>query len=327
MRKGFVAILVILFFALPGVAQSNALKCAPVKKSDWELDGARGKVKNIRTYKASFTEDEKTGAKVEEKRELEEEVSYDTKGNQTKWRNVNYLPVDPKDKLKATYTCDAKGRVSETRYLRVDGSLAKRITSDYDEQGREKERAYYFPDGILERKETYSYDEAGNLIEEIAKQQAHPEHFNPKRYDVYIVTKTSYKHDDKGNKIEELLFYPDGSLYATWTYSYDSNNRVIKHTQIDKEGRLQDQYIYKYDDEGRLVEEIHYANFCFYQDGRMCEGSVNSGDAIFYYATKTTYEYDRQGNWIKQSEFSMGSEKNKGFYEPDTTLYRKISYY
>jgi hypothetical protein len=284
-------------------------------------------VKSIRTYKSWFTKDEKTGMKVERKPELEEEVFYDTKGNQTKGRNVNYLPADPKDRLTANYTCDAKGRISEIRYLSADGSLAKRITYEYDEKGRERERADYFSDGILERKETYSYDDEGNLIEEIEKQQVHPEHFNPKRYDVYVITKTTHKYDDKGNKIADILFFPDGSLSATWTYSYDSNNQMVKHTRIDKEGRLQDQYIYKYDDDGKLVEEIHYANFCYHQDGRMCEGSVNSGDGIFYYVTKTTYEYDRQGNWIKKPEFSMGGEKNKGFYEPQTVLYRKISYY
>ena len=317
---------ILILLTLTTAAQSIGPKCAPVDKPDWELDGLRGRVKSVRTYKAWFYGG-KNGLKAERKRELEEEVSYDPKGNQTKWRNVNYLPADPKDRFTAGYTCDAHNRISEARYTRANGSLAKRITYVYDERGREKERADYSPDGTLERKETYTYDDKGNLIEEVDKQQVHPEHYVPKRYDVYVTTKVTLKYDDKGNKVEEKHFYPDGSLYASWVYGYDLNNRMIKSTRFDKEGRPEDQVTYKYDDAGKLIEEVNYANFCYHRDGRMCEGSVNSGDGVFYYATKVIYEYDPQGNWIKQSEFSMGGEKKQSAYEPETVLYREISYY
>ena len=318
---------ILIFLTLTIAAQSIGPKCAPVDKSDWDLDGLRGRVKSTRTYKAWFADGESNGLKVEQKRELEEEVSYDPKGHQTEWRNVNYLPADPKYKLTAGHICDAYNRISETRYIRADGSLVKRITYVYDEKEREKERAYYFPDGTLERKETYTYDDKGNMIEEVDKQQVHPEHYSPKRYDVYVTSKVTLKYDERGNKVEEKHFKTDGSLYASWVYSYDLNSRLNKSTRYDKEGRLGDQVIKKYDDTGKLIEEINYLNFCYHQDGRMCEGSVNSGDGVFYYATKVTYEYDRQGNWIKQSEFSMGGEESKSAYEPMKVLYREISYY
>ena len=69
------------------------------------------------------------------------------------------------------------------------------------------------------------------------------------------------------------------------------------------------------------------ANFCYERNGQMCKGSVYSGDVMFYYLTKTTYEYDRAGNWIGQKQFSMGGEENTGRFEPDHVLSRRISYY
>jgi hypothetical protein len=327
MHKPFVLLLIVTFQLSPVIAQSKTPKCVPREKTDRELAELRGQVKSINTYKAWYMEDEKTGMRVEGKRELEEEALYDKNGGQTKWRNVNYLPHDPKSMITANYVCDANNRIAEVRYARLDGSLTGRTTYAYDPKGRKIEMAVYSPEGTLERKETYGYDKKGNLSEEITTQHIRPEHFTPKRNDVYATTKDIYKYDDKRNKIEHKALSSNGSLYAIWTYNYDSKNRMTKHTRIDEKGRIQDRYVYKYDGKGKLTEEIHYSNFCYYRDGQMCEGSVNSGDGIFYYATKTIYEYDRKANWIKRSEFSMGDEKSKGAYEPDTVMYRQIKYY
>ena len=310
--------------------QTSGSKCAPIEETDWNEDEMRGRVKTVQTYKTWFTKNQQPGVITASKPELEEEATYDPKGNQISWRNRNYLPAgpaDPKDTFTVEYGCDRANRVTEVRYKPLVGPSFKKTVYSYDEKGHNRERADYSPDGTLERLESYAYDDNENLREEIARQHVHPEHFVPKRDDVYITTKTLFEYDTNRNKTKEQHLSPDGSLYATWIFKYDPNNRMIKHTRIDKVGRLQDQFIYKYDRRNRLIEERHYANFCYQRDDQMCKGSVNSGDGMFYYLTRTTYEYDRRGNWINQRQFSMGGEKSTRRYEPDHLLSRRISYY
>jgi hypothetical protein len=310
--------LLIILSATVCTAQTLDPPCKPVPKPDWEGDSLRGRVRTVRTFK-----------RWSNKRapELEEEVSYDSSGNQTSWKNTNYLPLDPEDRLVVEYGCDSSNRIAEIRYKRIKDAAFRRTVYTYDENGRDREEANYFADGTLENLLTYSYDGKGNRTEEIVKQQVHPEHFTPMRYDVYVTTRTTYEYDDKGNKIKELHFSPDGSLYSTWLFRYDFRNLVINEQRIDKIGRLESEFIYKYDKNRRLREEWDYQNFCYERNGEMCKGVVESGSGKFYYLTKTTYEYDRAGNWITKRQFSMGGEKKTRRFEPDHTLSRIISYY
>ena len=59
----------------------------------------------------------------------------------------------------------------------------------------------------------------------------------------------------------------------------------------------------------------------------MCKGSVYSGAVMFYYLTRTIYEYDLVGNWTQQKQFSMGGQENTARFEPDHILSRRISYH
>jgi len=307
-------------------AQTSASSCAPKEKSDWERDGLRGRVRFMRTYRTVFKRSDKSGKFLEQRSVLDEEkVAYDSYGNRNGGGEVIHVPSG-KELASISYVCDEQSRVREIRFVAKDGTSYSRTGYLYDQKGRAKEKSDYFPDGSLERKETYTYDVAGNLIEENDKQEVHPEHFTPKRYDVYVTTKATFKYDARKNKIEEKHFYPDGSLYATWIHKYDSKDRLIKETRTDKRGRLEDQFFYGYDRAGKLLTEFHYANFCYEKDGNFCRGNVNSGDGIFYYATKTTYKYDRRGNWAKQSEFTRGGERDTGAWAPSSVLYREISY-
>lgn len=318
MMSKVIGILLIVFSSTVGAAQTVDPPCKPVQKPDWERDGLRGRVSRVRTFKTWFSR----GAL-----ELEEEATYDSIGNQTSWKNHNYLPSDPKDKLVVEYGCDSSNRIAEIRYKRIKDTSFRRTVYTYDENGRDREQAEYFADGTLESLVTYSYDHEGHRTEEILKQQVHPEHFTPKRYDVYVTTRTTYEYDDKGNKIKEFHFSPDGSLYARWIFRYDGRKLLIGELRFDKIGRLESEFTFKYDRKGRLREEWDYQNFCYERNGEMCKGIINSGNARFYYLTKTAYEYDRIGNWITQRQFSMGGEKKTRRFELDHTLTRLISYY
>jgi hypothetical protein len=244
----------------------------------------------------------------------------------TDWHNPSLLPLDPNDEHIVEYECDGPTRIKEIRYRRKkDPSFKKTVWAYHD--GIKTERADYFADGTFEKSEKYGYDEKGNLIEEIFKQQVHPEHFSPKKHDVYITTKRTFGYDGQSNRTSETHYRPDGSLYAIWMFKYDSRNRLVKDTRKDNLGRLQDQYFYKYDSHNRLVEEKHYANFCITRNNEFCKGTLNSGDGVFYYLTKITYEYDRRGNWVKQRHFAMGGQSGSQVYQPVHMLIRRIIYY
>ena len=312
-----IPILLIFLSATLGVAQTVDPPCKPIQKPDWERDGLLGRVSTVRTFKTWFNQ---------RTRRLEEEASYDSTGNRTTWKNPSYLPLDPKDQTVVEFGCDSSNRVGEIRFKRVKDAAFRRTVYTYDENGRDREWSRYFADGTLETLTTYSYDRNGNRTEEITKQQVHPEHFRPKRNDIYVTTRTTYEYDNKGNKIKEFHFSPNGSLYSTWLFRYDARSLLIKELRFDKIGRPENELIYKYDKNGRLREEWEYQNFC-YENGEMCKGVVNSGTATFYYLTKITYEYDRIGNWIRQRQFSMGGEKNTRRFKLDHTLSRQISYH
>lgn len=313
-----IGILLIVLNSTVGAAQIVDPPCEPVQKSDWEKDGLRGRVRTVRTFKAWSSK----GIP-----ELEEEANYDSIGNQTSWKNPNYLPLDPKDKLVVEYACDSSNRIAEIRYRRITDASFRRTVYTYDENGRDREQAEYFADGILESLVTYFYNDKGNRTEELTKEQVHPEHFRPMRYDVYVTTRTTYEYNNQGNKIKESHFSPDGSPYSTWLFRYDARNRLVNELRFDKIGRAQSEFIFKYDKKGRRREEWDYQNFCYERNGEMCKGIIDSGNAKFYYLTKTTYEYDRNGNWSTQRQFSMGGEKNTPRFELDHTLTRLISYY
>lgn len=327
MNKVVAAIFLVLAGSLTLQAQTDGAGCAPVKESDWKREELQGKVKNILTYKSWFTKDEKTGQLTEGKRELEEKTSYDDQGNQIEWENENYLPADPKNALTYNYTCDAANRIVEMKIVRFDGSLFKRVTYDYDDKGHHTGTAVYFPDGTLERKKLYSLDSQGQILEEISTVQIHPEHFHPKRYDVYVTTKRTFKYDERGNATEEKDFYPDGSLHSTWINSYDEGGRLAKVVWTDKQNRLLELNVYAYGKNGKVAQTLEYKNFCYNKDDTMCEGSLTTDVGIFYYGTKTVYEYDARGNWIKQTEYEINEQKGKKSYRPISAMYRKITYY
>ena len=323
-----IRMLVLIFWATLGIAQTPVPSCVPVETDGKPKldDGLRGRVKVVRTFKIMFRKDQQTGKLIRENPKLEYEATYDAKGNQTNWHSPNYLPYDPNNKLIVEYECDGPTRIKEIRYRGSNEPSFRKTVYSYDDNGRKLERAQYFADGTLDRLEKYSYDAEGNVREEISKQHVHPEHFIPKRYDVYVTTKRTFEYDSKRNKTSETDYRPDGSLYATLVFQYDANNNLIKNTRRDNRGRLQEQYIYKYDRQNRLTEEKHYNNFCYERNGEMCKGTVYSADGMFYYLTKMTYEYDRRGNWVRQRQFSMGGDDNPNSYQPDEILIRQIIY-
>lgn len=320
------AILVALTFAFSVNGQTPASPCEPPKRSDWVRDELKGHVKTIREFHTWFLPSKTTGRLEKKPRRLESETQYDANGDRDGGGEVFHVPGDM-EVTSINYVCGSNGRPKELRFGAKDGSTYPRTTYAYDENNRRTEEIYYYQNGSIQGKAIYVYDTAGNLIEEVNTTHVHPEHFMPKRYDVYITTKRTFKYDAKGNQIEEKHFHADGSIYGTWSRSFDSSGRLIKETRLDKLGRLENQDFYEYHTDGKLLTEINFDNSCSTHAGDFCKGNISSGDGFFYYATKTKYYYDSQGNWIKQVHSDMEGKAKKPAWKLSKVVEREITYY
>jgi antitoxin component YwqK of YwqJK toxin-antitoxin module len=320
------ALLITLSYASIISAQTPASTCEPPEMSDLVRDKLKGPIKTIKTFKTVFFVSKKTGRLEKWPRELENETEYDANGERPRGGITFIIPGDMEFNG-IRYVCADNGKLKELRFVANDGSTFPRRTYVYDEKGRTTVETGYFQNGSIEGKTTYVYDAAGNMVEEVNTIQVHPEHFCPMRYDVYVTTKATYKYDARGNKLEEKHFYPDGSLATTWFFGYDSRDRLIKRTRIDNLGRLVEQVFYEYHADGRLLREIWFHNSCYTREDDFCKGYISSGDGFFHYATQTRHRYDSQGNWIKQTEWSMDGELKKPVWRFSQIVEREITYH
>ena len=199
------------------------------KKTDREIDGLIGLVKEVRTEKAHFSS--KFGKWVEGHRTRWTIETYDTKGNKIEkgyWGGS----------AKTVYTYDTKGNMIEEAKFNADGSLTIKRVYTYDAKGNMIETYGFIYLGGIEihvSKKVYTYDAKGNMIEE-AK-------FNA---DSSLDYKTVYTYDAKGNMIEEALYKADGSLFSKDVFTYDTKGNKIETTEYKADGSLPSKYAYTY---------------------------------------------------------------------------------
>jgi hypothetical protein len=174
------------------------------------------------------------------------------------------------------------------------GSFYFKDTYKYDEKGNKIESNFYDADGSLSHKVTSKYDEKRNEIE-----------VNGYYADGSLFYKDTYKYDEKGNKIERNSYYADGSLSHKVTYKYDEKGYMIESNRYNykgNKGSFDSKDTYKYDEKGNKIESNFYD----------AEGSL-------FYKYTYKYEFDKIGNWIKQTTITDG--------KPTELNERVIEYY
>ena len=310
--KLFAALLLSLSCALIVNAQTPASTCAPLPKTDWVRDELKGTIKTIKTFETRFVVSEKTGRVERRPRLLQNETEYDAKGGREGGGETFTVP-EGMEFTGVRHVCTANGKLKELRFVSKDGSTYPRKIYVYDEKGQKIEETDYFQNGSIQAKSTYVYDAAGNVIEEI----------NTDR----VLPRNTYKYDSRRNKIEEKQFNSDGLLYDIWFFNYDARDRLIKRTHMDKLGRLVDQFFYEYHEDGRPLAEIRFFNFCRTSAGDFCKSYITSGDGLFSYVSKTKYQYDSQGNWIKKTEWDKDAQDEKPAWALSEIVEREIVYH
>ncbi len=115
-----------------------------------------------------------------------------------------------------------------------------------------------------------------------------------------------FKYDEKGNKIER-----------TQKYAYNPDTTISKRT-FEYNDSGQNTRITTYDPFGKTVKS-HY-DFAYDKKGNKIEENILNPDGKITSKWIYKYEFDKQGNWIKKTEFA------EGLY-PKTIIQRKYEYY
>jgi len=245
------------------------------KKTDWEKDGLKDKVKSIETKKCKELDkrecyDTIESSKYDENGKIVEKVfltyggigaiatfkdkyhyKYNDVGLVIESYHYTYNYIDNKYEYvgKSIYKYDKKEKYTE-RYL-ADGSLSSTSITKYDNKGNVLEENFYNAEnGNLYKKETYEYDNKGNLI--------------TKCFFSYRDRKETYEYDNNRNLITECAyhFYSSGEEYLVYKniYEYDNKGNVIKKSNYfsEKYAPIDYKKKYKYDSKGNWVERIEY---------------------------------------------------------------------
>lgn len=329
----FVLLTLFLIFALAQIisGQGNT-ECEFDPEQTWKDYGFNGRVKSAITYKVDHSP--KFGKPYVGEKEIYGEIYFDAEGNinltdrGVLTKNTDWTPKTISNRPDVPFhtVCDSRNRMIRVESLQARGNTVKRTNIQNNEKGIINERSEFSSDGTLVSKITSIYDPKGNLMEESASSQVHPEHFSPKRYDVYVTTSVEYKYDDRNNLIEKISYRANKVLYAIWKYTFDERNRLVKELRIDDKGRSKEMTIYKYDSDN-LVEKIEYQNFCYAKNNAFCDGGVKTPDGDFYYVLKEVYEFDLAKNWKKKIEYYKGGEKKLPEYVIAAVYDRVIVYY
>lgn len=270
-------------------------------ETGWKLEKLNGKVKSLREEKIEYIYGD-------HKKELTRLITFQPNGDYIRddqreyYRNIDYRKI-----TKPTFVFDKNCRVIERRDPKRPDRMAgaTRTVFSYTPSGTLKEEAIYDSEGHLQWKSVATLDKNEWIIETNNTTQEHPEHFKPKRYDVYRHTKSLFRLDESGNQIEEISYSWEGKLYATYKRAYDSARRLIRELRLDHKNRPIDLVISKFDETGLLQEELKYTSNTYSSLDELIPGTLDSGYGLFQYGYRTVYEYDKSNNWIKKTEFDL----------------------
>ncbi len=256
---------------------------AAPKKTDWERDELKGKVKE--SVRIDYAIKNKAGEDIKEI-DSKSISKYDARGNQIE--SAEYESSGDL-KSKRIFKYDAKGNNIELADYGSNGDLKSKTISKYDAKGNEIESAAYKADGALDYKLTIinKYDTKGNRIEEAT-------------YDAEgFLTKTIYKYDARGNQIEQADYVAGGSLSSKIIDKYDDKDNQIEGAVYYKGEALQSKFTCKYDAKGNQIEVAGYK-----------EDGVSDGKSIS--------KYDSKGNKIEEAQYKAdGTSGGKSTYKYD----------
>jgi hypothetical protein len=192
----------------------------------------------------------------------------------------------------------ARYEFNHDRHTYVDGVAVAQTASGYDQEGRQTEITF-FKDGAENGKEIWEYSDDG-LIKRSISVDAHGQ---PETHEYSIddaVSAQAMKANFDGTIEIGLKSDP---YYQE--YTYDSSGHLIEKTFPNQKSK----YVLQYDARGREIENQEYLN-----------GKLES-------ATRSTYEENRHGDWIKKHETCWFAEIPDSGFVPWAEYSREITYW
>lgn len=332
MKKLVIKKILFLIIALLCVSFSRSQE-KNIKKNDLEKMNLYGHVKSLREIQYEVIDE-----KISTISRRHQYYIFDDKGQNTEY---SLYKSDGSLFSKHTYKYDDKGTLLEYNSFNSDGILVIKKTGKYDDRGNQIEWNWYFSDGSIKTETRSKYDNKGNVIElkgcdEDGKSCTIIKYKYDNKGNVIkeielgdfpLITK--YKYDNHGKMVERNYYKPNGSLSNKNTYRYDANGNCVEVNSFDTKGKLQFKYRYKYDDNGNCIEEkvsdffdgeiIIWHTIKFDQYNNELEYNYYDSNGILSTKYSYIYEYDKNGNWIKNISYNNNSPK----YVED----REIIYY
>ncbi len=260
------------------------------KKNDLKVSNLKGMLKSLSVNSFKVTNE---GNEMQKGKIIGKSTSfYNDKGNIIEGYDCSYS-IDSSNTNSITFIKDNKvyKTGSPNHSVSYDSSKTKNIYK-YDENGRKKELNIYKSDSSLIYRITFKYDDNGNIIEK--------DYYN---IDGSLNRKWTYKFDNYGNEIEYNSSYSSGTHFNSKAIlQYDDKGNNTEVNLYNPDGALKEKDNYKYNDKGNSIEMNTYN-----PDGTLKDK----------YTFK--YDYDKTGNWIKETEFKNNI--------PQFITEREITYY
>jgi hypothetical protein len=292
MNKVLVGSALCLLLALPVAAQKKANP--ETDGYNWETDGLKGKVKSVRLELPPSPEYDGPNEP------MVRVTLYDSAG-----RRVKETTTSPSGSLndEEVYSYSTTGKIIERKGYRKNDRTDLHITWEYNDKDQLISSTIIKPDRSVDLKTTYEYDGSGKKTLKTL--------IDPKSPDFKYVS----KYDERERLVEEIEtrdnvithhrrveydYYPNGKLHKVASREqkrepvmgqaeiYDENGNLTEFIRYGANNELDLRVVFKTDEQGSVAETA------FYGANGERRGTI-----------KTSYEYDRQGNWIKKTDESM----------------------
>lgn len=239
---------------------------AQKQKTDWKENDLKGKVKSVKTSPMLRT---KEGDKLGKwKPWISYSITFDENGNSVERSDFK---EDGSLNYHTEYKRDADSKLTETIVTWADEKPAGKTVCTYDTNGYLSEEIKYKSDGSVSSKYIYVNDKNGNWIESQTEKPG----------EKTMKTNKSYKYDSNGNLIQ-IKWNHGEDIWVISDYTYDEKGNRIKWIDTGADGVLST-ITSRFDDKGNETDQFHTSSTKLY-------------DHINW-----TYEFDKQGNWIKKS--------------------------
>lgn len=217
-------------------------------------------------------------------------------------------------------TFNSVGNLDTVKEFDYDGDLYSLERYKYNENGLLVESCTYDEDGDLEHRNDYEYNASGELTKQITTTSSYWR-------DTPTVTTVEFIRNESG--LAEERYTKNNRLLAVLKY-HKNDTTGVEFTICDQKSDETTKGYTCLDEKGRVVEEN-------YGDGVVCKAQWNEKGlpvhTVNYTPYRNThlmkseseeyfieYEYDQNGNWVKQTLY-------KGALKTPTTIYERVITY